>query len=120
MTSSSLGKVGASILYLDIILRRSAINRMTIPKARPRLLAVVPMVIGSCIAATADVAVDLRNDAGSMKTTLLLPVTRTPVARVLVSRDRIAHCIGIGARLFLCKCPDEPLKKLTIKYDVSF
>jgi len=89
---------------------KSAICRITIPNARAKQLTVVPMVIGSCAVATADVAVVRLKDAGSMKTRLLPPVTRNPAVRVLDSRLRMAHCIYTGARLLRCKWPDDPLK----------
>lgn len=73
------------------------------PNARARQLAVVPIVIGSCAVATADVVVVRLRDVGSIKTRLLPPVTRNPVVRVLNSRLRIAHCIETGARLLRCK-----------------
>lgn len=85
---------------------------MTIPKALARQLAVVPIVMGSCAAATAEVAVDRLSDEGSMRSKLLPPVTRRPAVRVLDSRFLMAHCIDTGARLLRCKCPDEPLERM--------
>lgn len=83
---------------------------MTIPNARAKQLAVVPIVIGSWAAATVEAVEDRLSDDGSMNTKLLPPVTLKPAVRVLDSRFLIAHCIEIGAKLFRCKLPDVPLK----------
>lgn len=82
---------------------KSAICRTTIPNALARQLAVVPMVMGSWAAATAEVAVERLKEDGSMNTRLLPPVTlRLPVVRGLDSRLRMAHCMDTGAKLLRC------------------
>lgn len=64
-----------------------------LPNALAKQLAVVAMVMGSELAATAALAVVERlRDWGSMKTKLEPPARRTPVD-LLASRERIAHCI---------------------------
>lgn len=88
---------------------KSPIIRMTMPKALAKQLAVVAIVIGSEVVATADVAVDRLSVDGSMNTKLLPLVTLKPAVLVLASLFLIAHCIDTGAKLLRCNCPVEPL-----------
>lgn len=68
------------------------------PKARAKLLAVVDIVGGSCVAATAALLVAVRRNAdGSMNTSPDPLVSRTEDR--FASRLRIAHCIDCGAKL---------------------
>lgn len=72
--------------------------RKMMPKARAKLLAVVDIVGGSWVAATAALLVVVRRNAdGSMNTNPDPLVNRTDDR--FASRLRMAHCIDCGAKL---------------------